>query len=170
MSKMSKMIILTPEQFAKLLKGSAKINETQQKVETDLSSYVKSLGKGSPKPEQFDRFQNLFNRFLSDQRKSREPLKIPIHDENDLDDEEHGVGGLSFRRGDEGLGSVLNRSTHDTLSSIPSFRGFKIAKRKRPSTSSTPKAKAKRKSSEVTPDKNLLEGDRKLRWRTEKVN
>lgn len=172
MSKMSKMIVLTPDQFAKLLKGSEKINESQQKVESDLSSYVRSLGKGAPKPEQFDRFQNLFNRFLSDQRRAREPVRIPIHDENDLyDEEEEGLGGLSFRRADEADASVLNRASHSRLSSAPSFRTFKLGKRKRASTASTPKTKPKkRKSSEITPNKDLADVPRKLRWRLAKVN
>lgn len=158
------MIIFTPEQLARLLSRSEKINSAQQSVENKLSTYVKSLGKASPKPEQFDRFQNLFSRFLSDQRREREPVAIPLHEEvEEVDDQP--LGGISFRRGEGEVGSILNTPS-DRRSSITSFRKFVAGKRKSGTLTSTPK---KRRTTEVTPDKNLVDGERKLRWRVEKV-
>lgn len=164
MSKMSKMILLSPDQFAKLLKEGERVIEVENKREQDLSGYVKSLGRAAPKAEQFDRYQSLFNRFVADQRRAREPIKIPIQEDDDGYEDDNGeLGGLSFRRGSESDVETA-RSTH-RLSSVPSFRGF-IAGKKRKSTSSTPKIKTKRKkTTEVTPRKELLNASRKLRWR-----
>lgn len=196
---MKKMIIVTPEQWARLQRGSEQVIGEEKQREKNLSSFVRRMGKSAVNPENFDKFQTLFNRFISDQRRAREPIEIGFGEPQDEADHPR-EGGLSFTRGpgwedsdsDEPKRTTPFSASHfedrydgDDEEDYPPLRSpkkrisdsrvvykhFASAKRKRQSGStSTPNPKRKRRGLEVTPRKELLnEAGRASRWRVVKM-
>lgn len=169
---MKKMLVLTPEQWAHLHRGSQQISASEVKREKELTDYVKKLNlkNNATKPENFDRFQTLFHRFMADQKKARAPIRMSLTNEDDEwadieDDDTDSPGGKSFVYNDDDdppdtppsrkrkAETPLDETTAD-----PSWKSFSATKRK--SIVSTPKPKRKRKAPGITPDKRSLKKGR----------
>ena len=153
------MIVLTPEQWARLQKGSERISDSEKRTEEDLSKLLKGTKSKNrnKQAETFDRFQTLFHRFISDQKRSRQPLRIPLQAEDewvDYNDGDDDAGGTSFSR---------TLAGGEEQREIPTYESFTSRDQSKTKVSTPRKVKKKRKGLEVTPKRNLLTQPRKLR-------
>lgn len=163
---MKKFIILTPEQFAKLQKGAERVLDEESKREKELSNLVSHL-KPQVKPEQFDKYQDLFHRFIADQKSLRRSIQVPLESSYEGDDASAPVdGGLSFHYGEDDkndLTSVRPQSAQELPSNYSAF-----ASRKRRLPRSTPDKNKKKKKFDITPNfsksPNLKTRSRNLKW------
>lgn len=171
---MKKFIILTPEQFAKLQKGAERVLGEESQREKSLSNLVSRL-KPDVKPEEFDKYQKLFHRFIADQKSLRRSIQLPIESNDEGGMTEAPVdGGLSFHFGKEDdennyfaeKRSVKKQSSTVEEEELPtSYRSF--ANRKRRLPKSTPDIKKKKKRFDITPDFSTspnLKTRSKLKW------
>ena len=169
---MRKMLVLTPEQWARLQRGSQQLVKSENKREKQLSDYVNKLDlKELPKkPEKFDRFQTLFHRFISDQKRARAPLTMELKHENDewVDedfDDTDSPGGSSFVYNDRSASKSPSRKKTAAAAAAGAaaatsdpggYKSFVRNRANRKSVVSTPRPKRKRRGPEVTPDLSLV--------------
>lgn len=167
------MIILTPDQWSRLNYGADRHVAEIKKREKDLTNFVKQTKgkeKNMTKPEDFNTYQSLFDRFVTDQRETREPVHIPIvGGKEEKHSERTTSGGTSFL--DENyqpLFEDVERDEYEDISkpvklkkrisaALPTFTQFKRGRLGRWSVKSTPVSKRKRKGQEVSPDQSLVE-------------
>lgn len=164
---MRKMLVLTPEQWAQLQRGTQQLIKSENKREKQLSEYVNKLDlKELPKkPEKFDRFQTLFHRFISDQKKARAPLTMELKPENDVwadvdYDDTDSPGGSSFVYNDRSASKSPSRKQAAAAAAPTAdpggYKSFATSRVNRKSVVSTPRVKRKRRGQEVTPDHSLV--------------
>lgn len=174
---MKKFIVLTPEQFAKLQKGAERVLGEESEREKSLSNLVSRL-KTTVKPEDFDKFQNLFHRFIADQKSLRQSIQLPIESSSAPDHETESSapvdGGLSFHFGSENdedqyfvrKGAVKKQARTTREEEAPSsYTSFASRKRRLPN--STPDTRKKKKKIDVTPNFSTspnLKTRSKLQW------
>lgn len=185
---MKKMLVLTPEQWAQLQRGTEQVLNAEIKREKELTDYVKKLDlKSLPKkPENFDRFQTLFHRFISDQKKARAPIAMEIKEDRDewedVDSGDDNVypddskGGTSFTRRDkpppfrhDSAEPEVQEEEEDGPgpSSYGEFANSKIKNRKSiKSTPRTVKTKKRRRGPDVSIDLDLVKAYPQKKLRT----